>query len=66
MLQEFTRLRKLYWGRHLWARVHLAVSSATIIDELIQKYIDQQEVKQVANDSQFPINQKLNLVACSR
>ena len=56
MLQEFLHLRKLYWGRHLWARGYLAVSSGNITDEMIQKYIDEQEGEQVADDSQFPID----------
>ena len=30
MLQEFAHLRKQFWGRHLWARGYLAVSSGNI------------------------------------
>lgn len=56
LLQEFAHLRKQFWGRHLWARGYLAVSSGTITDEMIQKYIDEQEGEQVADDSQFPID----------
>ena len=57
MLQEFAHLRRQFWGRHLWARGYLAVSSGTITDDMIQKYIDEQEGEQVADDSQFPIDQ---------
>ena len=56
MLQEFAHLGRQFWGRHLWARGYLAVSSGTITDEMIQKYIDEQEGEQVADDSQFPID----------
>ena len=31
-LQEYSHLRKKFWGRHLWARGYLAVSSGTITD----------------------------------
>lgn len=41
--------------RHLWARGDLAVSSGTIMDEMIRDYIDEQEGEQIADDSRFPI-----------
>ena len=57
LLQEFSQLRKKFWGRHLWARGYLAVSSGTITDEMIKQYIDEQEGEQVADDSRFPIDE---------
>ena len=57
LLQEFPRLRKQFWGRHLWARGYLAVSSGNITDEMIREYIDEQEGEQIADDSRFPIDQ---------
>ena len=56
LLQEFPHLRKKFWGRHLWARGYLAVSSGTITDEMIKEYIDEQEGEQVADDSRFQID----------
>ena len=56
LLQEFPHLRRKFWGRHLWARGYLAVSSGTITDEMIKEYIDEQEGEQVADDSRFPID----------
>ena len=38
--QEFTELRKRYWGRHLWGIGYGALSSGNITDETIQNYID--------------------------
>ena len=38
LLQEHWLLRKKFWGRHLWARGYLAVSSGTITDEMIREY----------------------------
>ena len=55
-LQEYAHLRKRLWGRHLWARGYLAVSSGTITDEMIKAYIDEQEGEQIADDSRFPID----------
>jgi putative transposase len=56
LLQEFPGLRKQFWGRHLWARGYLAVSSGNITDEMIREYIDEQEGEQIADDSRFPID----------
>ena len=55
LLQEFSHLRKKFWGRHLWARGYLAVSSGTITDEMIKQYIDEGE--QIVEDSRFPIDE---------
>ena len=57
LLQEFPHLRKKYWGRHLWARGYLAVSSGNITDELIQQYIEEQEGEPVVDDSRFQIDE---------
>jgi putative transposase len=56
LLQEFAHLRKLFWGRHFWARGYLAVSTGTITDEMIKRYIDEQEGEPVHDDSRFPID----------
>ena len=56
LLQEFPHLRRQFWGRHFWARGYLAVSSGNITDEVIKKYIDEQEGEQAVDNSQFPID----------
>lgn len=43
LLNDYPRIAKIFWGRHLWARGYCAVSSGSITDELIQKYIEDQE-----------------------
>ncbi|HJW30047.1 MAG TPA: IS200/IS605 family transposase [Saprospiraceae bacterium] len=53
LLSEFPHLRKQFWGRHLWARASLAVSSGNITDEMIQAYIEDQEGEPVSDDSRF-------------
>jgi putative transposase len=42
MLEEFGELRKLYWGRHLWARGYFAASTGNVTDEIIAEYIEKQ------------------------
>ena len=56
LLSEFPHVRKQFWGRHLWARGYLAVSSGNITDEMIQQYIQEQEGEPVADDSRFEID----------
>ena len=57
MLREFAHLRRQFWGRHLWARGYLAVSSGTITDEMIKAYIDEQEGETVQEESRFQIDE---------
>lgn len=56
LMQDFSSLRKQFWGRHLWARGYLAVSSGTITDEVIQEYISIQEGEPVHDNDQFQID----------
>jgi putative transposase len=37
LLCEFPHLKKQFWGRHLWARGYLAVTSGNITDEMIRE-----------------------------
>ena len=56
LLQEFAHLRKALWGRHLWARGYLAVSTGNLTDEMIRDYIEQQEGEPLHDDSRFVID----------
>jgi len=56
LLSEFPHLKKQFWGKHLWARGYLAVSSGNITAEMIQQYIEEQEGEPVVDDSRFQID----------
>ena len=56
LLQEFAHLRKAFWGRHLWARGYLAVSTGNITDEMVKTYIAEQEGEPMHDDSRFTID----------
>jgi len=43
LFQEFGHLRNHFWGRHLWARGYMAISSGNITNEMIQQSIEEQE-----------------------
>lgn len=61
LLQEYPHLRKKFWGKHLWARGYLAVTTGTLTDEMVQKYIEEQEGEAVVDDSRFVIDNVSNL-----
>jgi putative transposase len=42
LLQDSRRLRREFWGRHLWARGYFVCSSGNVTDELIEEYIRNQ------------------------
>ena len=56
LLQEFAHLKKMFWGRHFWARGYLAVSTGNITDEMVKKYIAEQEGEPMHDDSRFTID----------
>ena len=50
MLQEFTPLRREFWGRHLWARGFFVASSGVITDEAILEPIRTQDISKGDGD----------------
>ena len=43
--QEFTEIRRQFWGQHLWARGFFAASSGNVTDDVIKAYIEQQDME---------------------
>lgn len=50
LLRDFRHLRKLFWGRHLWARGYFSATSGNVTDEVLAKYIAEQDVESQDND----------------
>ncbi len=50
MLFEFKTLEKQFWGRHLWARGYFVASSGNVTDEVVMKYIENQEIEKKDDD----------------
>ena len=42
VLSKFPQLKKVYWGRHFWARGYFVRSSGNVTDEIIKHYIETQ------------------------
>ena len=53
LLAEFPHLKKQFWGRHLWARGYFCCSSGNVTDEVIAKYIAEQNIDQ---DEDFKVD----------
>jgi len=41
--REFPRLRKRYWGQHLWARGYFCATVGAVDEEAIKQYIESQK-----------------------
>ena len=57
LMQEYSHLRKLCWGRHLWARGFFVASSGNVTDEVIMEYIRTQERAKDDDDFRVTTNQ---------
>jgi putative transposase len=44
--QDFSHLRKRYWGKHLWACGCFCPTDERVTEKMIRAYIDQQEIAQ--------------------
>jgi putative transposase len=56
LLQNFRTLKKLFWGRHLWSRGYFVASSGNVTDEVLAKYIEEQDVES-QNDDTFKVTE---------
>ena len=54
LLQEFNHLKRLCWGKHVWARGFFVASSGNVTDEVIVEYIRTQEVQK--EESEFKVH----------
>jgi putative transposase len=52
LLNEYSHLRKAFWGRHLWARGYFCCSSGNVTDEVIAQYIENQQEEE---DAEFRV-----------
>lgn len=54
MLNEYTELKKQFWGQHLWARGYFAASTGNVTDEIIKQYIESQS-DELTDDKDFKV-----------
>jgi putative transposase len=48
-------LNKAFWGRHLWARGYFAASTGNVTEEVIKKYIEEQDRMERDEDADFKV-----------
>jgi putative transposase len=57
LLDEYKSLKRAFWGQHLWARGYFVASSGNVTDEIIMKYIEEQEKMERAGDQEFKVEE---------
>ncbi|MEQ9498028.1 MAG: IS200/IS605 family transposase [Deltaproteobacteria bacterium] len=50
LLREFRHINRAFWGKHVWARGYFVATSGTVSDEVIAKYIEEQDVARPDDD----------------
>ena len=55
LLQDRRRLRKEFWGRHLWGRGYFVATTGNVSDEMVAEYIENQDLEH-RDDGAFKIS----------
>jgi putative transposase len=55
LLEENRGLNKVYWGRHLWARGYFVASTGNVTEEMITRYIENQQDMERDQDADFKV-----------
>ena len=54
---EYKELNKEFGGQHLWARGYFVASSGNVTDEIIQEYIQSQDLEERKKSDNFEVGQ---------
>jgi putative transposase len=55
LMRDFRTLNQKFWGRHLWSRGYFVVTTGNVTDEVIEKYIADQDVE--SQDDDFKVTE---------
>jgi len=50
IMNEFKTIQRKFWGRHFWGRGYFAASSGNVTDDVIVRYIENQDVETTDGD----------------
>lgn len=50
LMRKYRELNRQFWGRHLWARGYFVATSGNVTDEVLMKYIRDQDVEPQNDD----------------
>ncbi len=56
LMRDFRTIERTFWGRHLWARGYFVATSGNVTDEVIAKYIAEQDVE-AQDDDNFKVTE---------
>ena len=56
LMREYRSLNKAFWGRHMWARGYFVATSGNVTDEVIAKYIEEQDLD-TGKDDDFKVSE---------
>ncbi len=49
-MRGFRTLNRQFWGRHLWARGYFVATSGNVTDDVLRRYIEEQDVEPEDDD----------------
>jgi putative transposase len=55
LLQGYRRLRREFWGRHLWARGYFVATTGNVSEEMVARYIETQDAE--TQDDEFKVTE---------
>lgn len=55
LFEEYPRLKKRYWGRHLWARGYFCVTAGELTKQMIEAYLEHHFEKR--NEDKFEVEE---------
>jgi putative transposase len=55
LMRNFRELNRQFWGRHLWSRGYFVATSGNVTDEILKRYIEDQDVE--SQDDDFKVTE---------
>ena len=49
-MRKFRELNRQFWGRHLWSRGYFVATSGNVTDDVLKRYIEDQDVEPQNDD----------------
>jgi putative transposase len=50
LMRNFREINRQFWGRHLWSRGYFVATSGNVTDEILKRYIEDQDVEPQDDD----------------
>jgi putative transposase len=50
LMRNFRELNRQFWGRHLWSRGYFVATSGNVTDDVLKRYIEDQDVESQNDD----------------